>query len=53
MEFAIAVFIGVWITASVVLAYIGLKKDYEKEGLSGGKSCGRTTARKTENGRDA
>lgn len=28
MELAIAFFIGLWMTGSVVLAYLGLKKDY-------------------------
>lgn len=36
MELAIAIFIGLWMTGSVVLAYLGLKKDYrdilDKEG---------------------
>jgi len=27
MELAIAIFIGLWMTVSVVLAYLGLKKD--------------------------
>ncbi len=27
MELMIAIFIGLWMTASVVLAYVGLKKD--------------------------
>lgn len=29
MELAIAIFIGLWITGSVFLAYLGLKSDYQ------------------------
>ncbi len=53
MEFAIAIFIGIWMTAAVVLAYLGLKRDYKKENLSGGSSCGTKAASGKEGGEDA